>query len=103
MFRRSLPFFALTILAILTVPLVCRGQSVITTIAGNGTFGSTGDGGLGTSAAIGIPQGVAVDNAGNVYVADGLNNRVRKIDTAGVISTFAGTGFPLSGGDGGPR
>src|SRR5262249_47651146 len=46
--------------------------------------------------------GIAVDFAGNLYIADGLNNRVRKVDTNGVISTIAGTGITDSTGDGGP-
>ena len=79
-----------------------RGQGIITTIAGNGTFGSSGDGGLGTGAAVGFPRGVAVDGAGNVYIMDALNHRIRKVNPAGMISTFAGNGLPFFAGDGGP-
>lgn len=89
-------------LAVLTFAGVGRGQGTITTLAGNGTFGSSGDGGQGTNAAIGFPKGVATDSAGNVYILDALNNRIRKVNSAGVISTFAGTGFPFFSGDGGP-
>jgi cysteine-rich repeat protein len=76
------------------------GTSVVTTIAGNGSSGATGDGGPATSAGLGYPQGVAVDGLGNVFVT-GIN-RVRRIDGAsGLISTVAG-GASGSGGDGGP-
>ncbi len=97
--RRKL---ALITLFILTFAAAGRGQGIITTVAGNGGFGSTGDGGPATSASIGFPRGVAVDSQGNVYIVDSLNNRIRKVNPAGVISTFAGNGFPLFSGDGGP-
>ena len=78
---------------------------VISTLAGNGSLGFSGDGGPATSAALNPPrngyQGIAVDGAGNVYIADHNNNRVRKVDSAGIISTVAGSGLPISGGDGG--
>ena len=83
-------------------PVPGRSQAVITTIAGNGSFGSAGDGGAATSASLGFPSGVAVDSAGNVYIVDTFNKRVRKVNKAGVITTFAGNGFPLFSGDGGP-
>ncbi len=75
---------------------------VITTVAGNGTFGFSGDGGAATSAMIAMPHGVAVDAAGNVYISDTLNFRVRKVSAAGVISTIAGNGGVGNTGDGGP-
>ena len=79
---------------------------VISTVAGNGTIGFSGDGGPATSAALDPPintyQGIAVDSAGNLYIADFSNNRVRKVNTAGIISTVAGTGLPIASGDGGP-
>jgi sugar lactone lactonase YvrE len=65
---------------------------LITTIAGNGTCGFSGDGGLGTLATICSPEGVAVDSAGNVYFGDYLNLRVREISSSGTISTVAGSG-----------
>jgi uncharacterized protein (TIGR03437 family) len=69
-------------------------NGVITNFAGNGSVGSGGDGSAATSAQFNGPQGVAVDPAGNVYIADSMNNKVRKIDTNGTISTFAsGTQF----------
>jgi sugar lactone lactonase YvrE len=64
----------------------------ISTIAGDGTAGSTGNGGPATGAELNHPSGVAVDSAGNVYIADTGNNQIRKIDTTGTITTIAGTG-----------
>ena len=64
----------------------------ITTIAGVGTQGFSGDNGLATSALIGLVTGLAVDSTGNVYIADLTSDRVRKIDTAGIINTVAGAG-----------
>jgi trimeric autotransporter adhesin len=64
---------------------------IITTIAGTGATGSSGDGGAATSATLNNPTGIAVDGAGNIYIADTNNNRIRLVSN-GVISTFAGTG-----------
>lgn len=75
--------------------------TTISTIAGNGTSGYGGDSGAATSAKLNNPHGVAVDSSGNVYIADSNNNRIRKIDTNGKISTIAGDGNWGSGGDGG--
>ena len=74
---------------------------VISTVAGAGTRGYGGDGGAATEAQLG-PRGVALDGAGNLYIADTSNHRIRKVDAAGVISTVAGDGTRGSGGDGGP-
>ena len=63
---------------------------IISTVAGNGTYGFSGDGGLATKAQISFPLGVAVDSAGNVYIADFNNCRVRKVTPQGTISTVAG-------------
>lgn len=71
-------------------------SGVISTVAGTGMAGFSGDGGPATAAQLNTPSGVAVDSAGNVYIADLNNNRVRKVDTHGVISTYAGNG--ASGG-----
>jgi uncharacterized protein YjdB len=75
---------------------------VITTIAGNGSTGYGGDGVSATSTSLYLPFRVAVDGPGNVYIADFLNSRVRKVNTSGVISTYAGTGTNGYSGDGGP-
>jgi sugar lactone lactonase YvrE len=75
---------------------------VITTAAGNGTQGSGGDGGQATSAQLSSPVGVAVDTGGNLFIADYVNQRVRKVTPAGVISTIAGNGTAGFSGDGGP-
>jgi hypothetical protein len=76
--------------------------NVISTVAGNGSAGFSGDGGQATSAQLNAPFGVAVDSAGNFYIAEWSNHRVRKVDTSGVITTFAGIGIAGYGGDGGP-
>ena len=73
---------------------------IITTIAGTGVFGNTGDGGPATSATLGVLYGIAVDQAENVYVVDNSHNCVRKISAAGIISTLAGTGVAGYTGDG---
>ncbi len=75
---------------------------VISTIAGNGIPGFSGDNGPGTGAAIILPEGVAVDSAGNVYFAVPLGQRIRKVNAAGIISTFAGNGKKDFAGDNGP-
>jgi uncharacterized protein (TIGR03437 family) len=75
---------------------------VIATVAGNGTAGFSGDGGPATSAQLNFPYGVAVDAAGNLYIADLNNNRVRRVSPTGVIETYAGSGGNGSSGDGGP-
>jgi uncharacterized protein (TIGR03437 family) len=72
---------------------------IITTFAGGALGFGGGDGGLATKANLGAPSGLAVDNAGNVYIADATLGRVRKVDSNGIISTFVGGG---SGADGGP-
>ncbi|WP_160397324.1 cadherin-like beta sandwich domain-containing protein [Paenibacillus sp. MMS18-CY102] len=77
-------------------------SGIISTIAGKGaTTGSTGDGGLAKDALLKNPYGIAVDGGGNLYIADTNNHRIRKVDTAGYISTVAGTGTAGKLGDGG--
>jgi sugar lactone lactonase YvrE len=66
-------------------------KGAITTVAGNGTYGFSGDNGPATSAQLFNPRGVAVDAAGNLYIADTYNNRIRKV-SGGVITTVAGNG-----------
>jgi trimeric autotransporter adhesin len=75
---------------------------VINTIAGNGTSGWHGDGEYATSAQLSWPEHVRADNAGNIYIADFLNGRIRKVDTFGIITTIAGNGLNVYSGDGGP-
>lgn len=77
-------------------------SGIITTVAGNGTPGFSGDGGPATNAAINYPFGVAVDGAGNIYFADNINHRIRKVNTSGIITTVAGNGTGGFSGDGGP-
>lgn len=79
-------------------------SGIISTIAGNGSAGSGGDGGPATNSQLFYPYGVAVDGAGNVFICESGNNKIRRIDSAGQISTFAGVGGLLGGysGNGGP-
>ena len=77
--------------------------ATINTIAGNGTAGYLGDSGPATSAELNSPYGLAIDTAGNLYIADPANNRVRKVVLGtGIISTFAGNGAAGYSGDNGP-
>ena len=73
---------------------------VITTVAGNGSYGYSGNGGQATAASIGTPTGVAVDSSGNLYVVDSSNSAIRKVTTGGVITTVAGNGTAGYSGDG---
>src|SRR5579872_6755232 len=84
--------------------LVCHVShaQIITTFAGNGSAGYTGDGVPASTTSLNTQYGVWKDHYGNVYIADALNNRVRKVDAAGIITTIAGTGTPGFSGDGGP-
>lgn len=75
---------------------------IISTFAGNGTQGYTGDGGLATSASIGALQGITGDESGNIYFTDFYDAVIRKVNTSGTISTIAGTGTYGTSGDGGP-
>ncbi len=76
--------------------------TIITTIAGTGSAGYSGDGGLAASATVRGPHGIVLDASGNVYFNDMTNQRVRKITVStGIISTYAGTGSASYSGDGG--
>jgi len=81
---------------------------IVTTVAGNGSYGFSGDGGPAISASLWSPAGIAVDASGNLFIADTYNNRVRKVSASGIITTVAGSGIPLTAGnvgfsgDGGP-
>lgn len=105
--RKTRPWLGAAIVA-LAAPMIVSGafgvsgSDTITTIAGNGTPGFSGDGGRATLARLNKPWWVAVDNERNVYIADWANNRVRKVNAAGNITTFAGTGEAGFSGDGGP-
>jgi len=74
---------------------------IITTIAGNGTWSHTGDGGQATAAELNMPTNITLDSKGNIYFVDDLHTYVRKINTAGIISNFAGNGTQSFSGDGG--
>jgi uncharacterized protein (TIGR03437 family) len=74
----------------------------INTVAGNGVLGFAGDGGPAVKAEINLASGVAVDSSGNLYIADAFNNRIRKVDTGGNITTIAGSGVFSYSGNGGP-
>ena len=79
------------------------GTGVITTVAGNGTQGYSGDNGPATDAELGHPEGVAVDSAGDLFIADNWNDRIRKVNYGtGVITTVAGNGTQGYSGDNGP-
>jgi sugar lactone lactonase YvrE len=78
------------------------GSGTITTFAGNGEGGESGDGGVATDASLFLPGGVFVGAEGNFYISDELNSRIRVVDTSGIISTLAGTGANSYSGDGGP-
>lgn len=76
-------------------------SGVVTVVAGNGSFGYSGDGGPATSAQLFFPNDTGLDSAGNLYIADSGNNVIRKVDTAGIITTVAGDGTAGFSGDGG--
>jgi hypothetical protein len=73
----------------------------ITTLVGDGNEGFSGDGGPATAANLDLPTSLALDGAGNLYLSDSNNYRIRKVDAGGTITTIAGTGFDGFGGDGG--
>ena len=96
----------LSLLLLLVISFTCcvsMQAQTITTVAGNGSIGYSGDGGPATNAQFSNPISVALDAAGNMYVADYNNHRIRKINAAtNIITTIAGTGTAGFSGDGGP-
>src|SRR5205823_5286019 len=83
---------------------VVGSSGMISTFAGTGVAGFSGDGGPATSAQLSGPvgPGVATDSSGNIYITDNGNSRIRKISSNGTISTFVGNGSNSDSGDGGP-
>jgi uncharacterized protein (TIGR03437 family) len=91
------------------IRLVTAATGIITTIAGNTapnattpSCGSGGDNGPATKASLFYPSGIALDGAGNLYIADNLSNKIRKVDKSNTITTVAGNGSSIFSGDGGP-
>ena len=82
---------------------VAAGTGIISTVAGNGSKGFSGDNGPATNAALNVPVGISVDAAGNLFIADGENWRIRRVEVStGTITTVAGSGEFGFSGDGGP-
>jgi len=80
-----------------------QATGVITTVAGTGAVGYSGDGGPATRATLNQPYSLQIDSNGDIYIVDRLNAVIRKVEAAtGIITTVAGTGVPGAGGDGGP-
>ncbi|HTX35799.1 MAG TPA: hypothetical protein VME43_12295 [Bryobacteraceae bacterium] len=77
-------------------------DGIIRTVAGNGVAAFAGDGGPATAASLGLPDGVALDASGNLYIADTASHRIREVSTGGIIQTIAGSDQYGSSGDGGP-
>lgn len=75
-------------------------SGIISTVAGSGLIGNSGDGGSALAARLYSPSGVATDVSGNIYIADVVNNKVRKVSSTGIITTFAGTGAAGNTGNG---
>ncbi|MGG3277219.1 hypothetical protein ABER88_23420, partial [Paenibacillus macerans] len=101
--KRFCLFMMIAYLMTLLVPgeVIATSGGTISTVAGNGTAGSSGDGGAAWMAQLNYPYGVAVDSGGNLYIADTFNHRIRKVDASGNINTVAGNGTAGSSGDGG--
>lgn len=94
----GMKFIYILLLTYINLPL---NAQIITTVAGSGTYGNSGDGGPATSAQLAWNMDVAVDNSGNIYIADHDNDVIRKVNSAGIISAFAGNGTLGFSGDGG--
>src|SRR5437588_4005086 len=107
--RFVLPLIAIVGLAALSRPPGSRAAAspppapgTILTVAGNGQAGFSGDGGPATEARLDDPRALAADTAGNLFIADTGNARVRRISPDGIIKTVAGSGKDSFSGDGGP-
>lgn len=77
-------------------------RGVVSTVAGNGSFGFSGDGGQALGSQLSAIRDIAFDGNGNLFIADSNNSRIRMVDTRGIITTFAGNGSVGYSGDGGP-
>ena len=85
------------------IRMIAGSTGNITTIAGDGVYGYSGDGGHATAAQLSGPRGIALDLAGNIYIADTNNNRIRMVTgSTGIITTIAGNGNSGYSGDNGP-
>ena len=84
------------------IRMVAASTGIISTIAGTGPTGYSGDGGPATKAQLSGPQGVTVDASGNLYIADNGNERIRYVNARGIITSIAGTGATGFSGDGSP-
>jgi sugar lactone lactonase YvrE len=99
---KSVLRIGLSCLFFIQLSFISFAQSrVINTIVGNGIQGYSGDNGTAAAAQLNYPHGAVMDSAGNLFIADTYNHRIRKVDTLGIISTVAGTGNPGRTGDGG--
>ena len=92
--------FRINVISDSGLPYTC--PRIIRTFAGNGIPSYSGDGGAATAAELSYPESIAVDKFGNVYITDNMNSCIRKVDTSGIITTFAGKGIYGYSGDGGP-
>src|SRR5271156_761918 len=87
------------ILLISCFATIAKSQGIITTIAGIGTESDTGDNGLAVNAGLDGPTSITLDGAGNYYIADTYNNRIRKVNASGIITTIAGNDTAGYNGD----
>ena len=97
---KQIILFSAVLLLILST--ATRAQNIITTVAGGGSGTALGDGGPAVAAVLANPIAVAKDSHGNLYITDRENNRIRKVDTAGIICTYAGRNLAGYSGDNGP-